>query len=125
VEARSRLAAEEVLQLTDPHNNRAAPLPLSSRARCTTPPSCLVFRLPEGKSSYIEMVHPLDFVETNLEPHADGFIRCTTRVFRGRLEKGVILRSRLRAMIVPRKDDIETAATCYRDFACSEPPLTV
>ena len=71
------------------------------------------------------MVHPLDFVESGLTPSADGALRWTTRLFQGRLEKGVILRSRLKALIASRSHDIATAALCYRDFAASEPPLTV
>ena len=93
--------------------------------RCDTKPACFIFRLRGAPLSYIEMVHPLDFVESGLTPLGDGALRWTTRLFQGRLEKGVILRSRLKALITPRSDDIAAAALCYRDFAASEPPLTV
>jgi hypothetical protein len=125
LEIRSHIPADEILQLTDPENKRTVALPLSHETRCATQPSCFVFRLRGSQSSYIEMVHPLDFVETTLLPKRDGLVECTTRFFRGRLEKGVILRSRLRAMIIPQSDDITAAAVCYRDFAATEPPLTV
>src|SRR4030095_16707047 len=90
VEVRSQLAADEVLQLTDPENKRTSSLPHSRETRCAAQTSCFVFRMPGSQSSYIEMVHPLDFVETTLQPQSAGLVRCTTRFFRGRLEKGVI-----------------------------------
>ncbi len=125
VEIRSTLEADEALQLTDPFELVAESLPLSSPTRCGFQPACFIFRLRGGALSYIEMVHPLDFVESDLTPLPDGVLRWTTRLFQGRLEKGVILRSRLRASIIPRSHDIASAALCYRDFAASEPPLTV
>jgi hypothetical protein len=41
------------------------------------------------------------------------------------LEKGVILRSRIRALLVPSENDAALAGACYVDFAASEPVLTV
>ena len=46
------------------------------------------------------------------------------RLFAERLEKGVILRSRIRGLFVPRDHDTELAQSEYRRFAASEPPLT-
>ena len=102
VEIHSTLEADEALQLADPIAECAAPLALSKQMRCDTKPACFIFRLRGAPLSYIEMVHPLDFVESGLTPLGDGALRWTTRLFQGRLEKGVILRSRLKALITPR-----------------------
>jgi hypothetical protein len=125
VEIHSTFQADEALQLTDPIAERAVPLSLATQSSCDTMPACFIFRLRGAPLSYIEMVHPLDFVESRLTPLPDGAMRWTTSLFQGRLEKGVILRSRLKALIAPRNLDVASAALCYRDFAASEPPLTV
>jgi hypothetical protein len=74
--------------------------------------------------TYVEMVHPLDFVSSEFTATASNEVEHSTRLFRGPLEKGVILRSRLRGVIVPRSGDVSAAIACYREFAASEPPLT-
>jgi len=75
--------------------------------------------------SYIEMVHPADFRQTTF----DGWpiprrSFAFASLFAERLEKGVILRSRIRGLFIARSHDTETARTEYRRFAASEPPLT-
>jgi hypothetical protein len=87
-------------------------------------PACWLFRLAGADTTYVEMVHPSDFVSSRFQEVAPGDIEHSTRLFRGPLEKGVILRSRLRGVFVPRSDDIRAAVDCYRDFVASEPPLT-
>ena len=72
----------------------------------------------------MEMVHPSDFTESAFCRGPDGAAELSNRLFQGRLEKGVILRSRLRALLLPPEDDVALAAACYSDFAASEPPLT-
>ena len=66
------------------------------------------------------MVHPVDFggakVSTGTISH---------HLFQQRLEKGVILRARVRAAILHRKNDLATAQAAYERFAGAEPPLTV
>jgi hypothetical protein len=89
-------------------------------------PGCTLLR-PIGQGpSYIEMVHPADFRQTTFEWTTDSSpaVRLAHRLFAERLEKGVILRSRIRGLFVPRSHDTELAQTEYRRFAASEPPLT-
>ena len=76
--------------------------------------------------SYAEMVHPADFRQTTFELSSASppVARLTHRLFAERLEKGVILRSRIRGSFVPRGQAAEIARAEYRRFAASEPPLT-
>lgn len=87
-------------------------------------PACWLFRLNAEDFTYVEMVHPADFVSNSLQEVAPGEIEHATRLFRGPLEKGVILRSRLRGVVLPRAGDVAAAIACYQEFAASEPPLT-
>jgi hypothetical protein len=87
-------------------------------------PACWLFRLTVEETTYVEMVHPHDFVYSMLKESAPGEIEHSTQLFSGSLEKGVILRSRLRGVLVPRTGDVAAAVACYREFAASEPPLT-
>lgn len=89
-------------------------------------PGCCLFRPIGSGPSYIEMVHPADFRQTTFEWMADSspVVRLSHRLFAERLEKGVILRSRIRGLFIARSHDTETARTEYRRFAASEPPLT-
>jgi hypothetical protein len=126
---RSRVAAREVLLLTDIDSGRAAPLDWGAddTMRLAAPGqiACSIFRLGDGKSSYVEMVHPADFNECVWRRESNGETELSNRLFHGRLEKGVILRSRIRAIFVPTDNDAELASACYAEFATSEPILTV
>ena len=51
-------------------------------------------------------------------------VRLTHRLFAERLEKGVILRSRIRGLFIPRSHTDELARHEYRRFAASKLPLT-
>jgi hypothetical protein len=85
---------------------------------------CFQFATARGPMTYVEMVHPADFRRSMLAPGPRG-LRLSHRQFAERLEKGVILRSRLRGMFVPVDYSPATIAAAYREFAASEPPLTV
>jgi hypothetical protein len=89
-------------------------------------PGCCLLRPIGSGPSYIEMVHPADFRQTTFEWTTDSspVVRLSHRLFAERLEKGVILRSRIRGLFIVRSHDTETARTEYRRFAASEPPLT-
>jgi hypothetical protein len=88
-------------------------------------PACLLFRLPGSDLSYAEMVHPFDFVGDRLEGGmgSQPRVRVGHRLFDGRLEKGVILRARVRGVFLQRRHDARTAAKLYAAFARAEPPL--
>jgi hypothetical protein len=85
-------------------------------------PGCLLFRLPGSDISYAEMVHPLDFLGDRLEASAESVptVRLRHRLFGGRLEKGVILRARVRGVFLPRQRDTRIAAELYSSFAAAE-----
>jgi hypothetical protein len=125
---RSRVAAGAVLRLVDGELCQATPVELAATRptvfRAPQGAGCFLFRLPGQAASYVEMVHPSDFTECVLRSDAAGHVELSNRLFQGRLEKGVILRSRLRVLIVPREDDVAAASACYSEFAISEPPLT-
>jgi hypothetical protein len=87
-------------------------------------PACWLFRLKDEGVTYVEMVHPADFVSSRFQGIAPAEVEHSTQLFRGPLEKGVILRSRLRGVVLPRSDDVAAAIACYAEFAASEPPLT-
>jgi hypothetical protein len=83
----------------------------------------LLVRFPSLGLSYVELIHPDDALTPTLAATAGG-VTLTTRLFGQPLEKGVILRSRLRGIFVPLKDDRAIAAEAFRQFAVAPPPLT-
>lgn len=87
---------------------------------------CCLIRPAGSLPSYIEMVHPTDFRQTTFEWMSESppVVQLTHRLFAERLEKGVILRSRIRGLFVPRNHAEELARSEYRRFALSEVPLT-
>jgi hypothetical protein len=91
-------------------------------------PMCLLFRL-AGGISYAEMVHPAEYEQNSAIlrlDDADGSpqIFLQHQLFLRRLEKGVILRSRLLGLFLPTQGDEQAVAAAYRDYCSSEPPLT-
>jgi hypothetical protein len=126
---RSTVPATEVLGVKSIERGGTNDItPRASDSRVVTvhgkPPSFWLFRLPAADLTYVEMIHPLDFVHSSFRETAPGEVEHATQLFRGRLEKGVILRSRLCGVFVPRSDDVNSAIACYNNFAASEPPLT-
>jgi hypothetical protein len=93
----------------------------------STPTGCFVFRFPGSGLSYIEMVHPVDYQQTDLltGDSAPPRTQLAHQLFAQRLEKGVILRARVRAALVKRENDETAAIDGFQHFSASEPPLTV
>jgi len=84
---------------------------------------CYLVRMAGSDWSYLEMIHPGDHDQTTLS--LEGGQRVVRRkLFERRLEKGVILRSRLQGVFIARDRDMQTAVECYRRFAASGPTLT-
>jgi hypothetical protein len=79
----------------------------------------IVARLADGALSYAQFFDPADVV---LSVRDQSLI---ATLFQRPLEKGVILRSRLRGCFMPRADDLGTARVYHHDFVASEIPLTV
>jgi hypothetical protein len=70
------------------------------------------------------MIHPADFHSDELLPGAGDAVMLRHRLFLSDLEKGVILRARVRGLLLPRQGDQPAAAEAYTEFAASPPPLT-
>ncbi|HEY2827022.1 MAG TPA: hypothetical protein VGJ04_05420 [Pirellulales bacterium] len=91
---------------------------------------CFITRLDGVPYSYVEMVHPADFHRSTLTLTKSRQTDETSslikhQLFHERLEKGVILRARLRAALVDSQQDEAAALAAYNHFAAAEPPLTV
>jgi hypothetical protein len=84
---------------------------------------CIVFRPAGSDLSYVEMVHPLDFRRDELLGGGKTPFRVRHHLFDESLEKGVVLRARLRGVFVPRGNDTRLASEQYAAFRAAEPPL--
>ena len=84
---------------------------------------CIVFRPAGSDLSYVEMVHPADFRRDELRGGGDAPFGVRHHLFGDSLEKGVVLRARLRGVFVPRASDMQLASEQYAAFRASEPPL--
>ncbi len=84
---------------------------------------CFLTRIGSSELSFAQMVHPVDFGGAILEVNQQSFA-ISHQLFQQRLEKGVILRARVRAAVLRRQDDLSTAQAAYERFANAEPPLT-
>jgi hypothetical protein len=128
----SQLPAVEALRLIDADSARCAPLALrADEAQQLFPregPGCLLFRLPDSSWTYAEMIHAADFQQDQFvaQQTSDGNCHVTLehRLFPDTLEKGVILRARIRGMFLPREDDVAHVAEDYLHFLRSPLPLT-
>jgi hypothetical protein len=89
-----------------------------------------LFRPTESETSYVEMIHPADDVGGSTIAGGRGpsgsaeMVSISRDLFGSFLEKGVILRARLRGAFLPRERDAELAAEAYRQFLATPPPLT-
>jgi hypothetical protein len=82
-----------------------------------------VARLTHTALSYIEIRHPDDALTASLSTRGEQ-AELSTRLFGQPLEKGVILRSRLRGLFVPREGDETLARAALAQFAALPLPLT-
>jgi hypothetical protein len=125
----SVVPASDVFRLSASQSAVCEPLGLADKGPIAIDPDrgagCLLFRLPGDLVSYAEMVHPADFQHDELSRGVSGdrTLHIAHRLFRTSLEKGVILRARVRGIFVDRRDDARAAAACYAAFAAADPPL--
>ena len=88
-------------------------------------PSLVIYQPRDTPFAYVEMVHPADFVATQVELNKWGESWATTRLFSERLEKGVIRRARIAGWHLPRKSNVHRSAReLYTQFAAEPLPLT-
>ncbi len=128
LQAFSRLPRGEVRRLVDASAGVFAPLSISASGPAVLAPEqgpgCLLFRWPQSDASYLEMIHPSDFGRDDLAAYEDERLQLKHGLFPGSLEKGVILRARIRGGYLDNADDELVAAAAYREFLDSPPPLT-
>jgi hypothetical protein len=92
---------------------------------------CFLARLANGPLTWIEMVHPIDFRGGRATFGNSGSLSGRDAVslvhglFEQRLEKGVILRARVRGALVKRANDVACAMAAFARFSAAEPSLTV
>lgn len=87
--------------------------------------SAWLVRLPHVPYTYIEIPHPRDCARTAFAPaagEAKNVLRHT--LFGRKLEKGVIMRGRVRGALVPRDSDVAAAEALVDDLLEAAPPLT-
>jgi hypothetical protein len=124
IDVHSELAADELFVL-DERGALVRRELTEGRPLDTAAAACALVRLREPATSYAQMLHPATAAESRIERRAAGGLRVDHRLFfPSDLEKGVILRARLRAIFLPRAGDIEAAAGYHRGFLASPPPLT-
>jgi hypothetical protein len=131
VVAFSQLATAELERLVDAANATFASVSLEpGRLNQLIPqdgPGCLVFHPPASPWCYAEMIHAADFQQDQLGVHESAGQRRATlehRLFPGTLEKGVIVRARIRGLFLEEPDAARHVAEDYQHFLRSPLPLT-
>jgi hypothetical protein len=81
-------------------------------AERSTGTGCFLYRCGSTEFSFVQMVHPVDFNGAWVEAET-----ISHQLFQQRLEKGVILRSRVRAAVLRRNHDLSTALAAYETAA--------
>ncbi|HEV3345019.1 MAG TPA: hypothetical protein VG125_31875 [Pirellulales bacterium] len=96
---------------------------LAMPAEASRPANGCLARFPQLGLSYLELAHPGDALAP-LFTRVGAAVRLTTRLFGQPLERGVILRSRLRGVFAPLSASESLAADALAQFAAAAPPLT-
>jgi hypothetical protein len=125
VRVTSQFAAEEVLLLGVGESGTSSAVPVRGRQtiRPATSPTAILWRLPGGKLSFVELAEPNDFRQLIVE-HTGGVCRSEWELFAEFLEKGVIRRAQIHAAFLPRENDVALATKLCRDLASRPLPLT-
>lgn len=87
-------------------------------------PAMLIYRPMGMEISYAEFCHPQDGIEL-LHQSESALTTTRFRLFGHDLEKGVILRGRLRGIVVPRAFDMLAAHAARRHFLSETPNLAL
>jgi hypothetical protein len=125
----SSFQADEILRLLKP---TVAEFGRDRLACAEDSPSCVLVRLAGSEFSYAEMVHPADHRRDTIAaewtsdepPKPIQRYKLTHELFLPPLEKGVILRARVRGVFLPRTVDESTTFAAYSALISAEPPLT-
>jgi hypothetical protein len=123
---RSQLAAEDALRYTNAAGRPMEAIGVRDRTATLHPSEgslCVLLCGGSAPLSFVQTVHPAEGCTARLERAVDQpalVLRHT--LFDWPLEKGVTLRSRVRAALVPAEGDQQAAIACYDDLA-SQPPM--
>ena len=98
-------------------------LPPGTTVAYDTASAGVLYRPEAGSYSWLLAAHPADCEGLTVMTEEDG-TSVAFRIFRPRLEKGVIHRARLRAALLTRKADIDAAQHCEQAFLDAALPLT-
>ncbi|MBX3415094.1 MAG: hypothetical protein KF708_20590 [Pirellulales bacterium] len=114
--------------LAEPRFDRLAsetPVALLREGEADT--ACLEFALPASPATYVEMIHPSDFWRGSVTPSDGGplGVQCGWELFPQHLEKGVILRARLRGILYRAAPDEAAIVEQHDEFLSEKLPLTV
>jgi hypothetical protein len=98
------------------------------------PTPVMLYRPTNSSLSYAEFCHPSDFVGVSVTPadqagrgEGQGKARTTEvrfRLFGQDLEKGVIIRGRLRGLVLDRGSDLEQVRAAFERFVAEPPNLS-
>lgn len=87
-------------------------------------PGVIISRPAGLQVSYAEFCHPHDGIGLLQTAGDGGTTQIRFRLFGHDLEKGVILRGRLRGVLLPRVVDVAAARAAYEQFLAEPPKLT-
>ncbi|MFO0813710.1 MAG: hypothetical protein U0796_10855 [Gemmatales bacterium] len=87
-------------------------------------PGIILYRPAAAQFTYAEFCHPFDGIGLEVKQQ-DGMHSARYRLFGHDLEKGVILRGRLRGVLLPRAVDVAAAHAAYQRFLAEPPNLTL
>ena len=126
--AATRLPGGEVRRLVDAAAGEWETLqPTGDRSWALESPAeplCWLFRWRQTGLSYVELALPGETHRSELTLAASGRLELSHQVFVEHLEKGVILRTRIRGAYLPSDGDERLAAQAWREFVAAPPPLT-
>jgi hypothetical protein len=92
--------------------------------RARSPQHLFVFRNENLGLSYAQLVHPSDFVATEVNWKESRLWVVNSTLFPESLEKGVIRRGRICVWFLPAENDLENAVELARQFVDEPLPLT-
>jgi len=122
---RSVLPAVEVLTAAGPLDTACWKTwtPAPEDPPCETESPAVLFRLPGETFSYLEIADPVDSRCCRLSGQGPATVGLDRGLFATTLEKGVILRARVRGVLLDQAEDVRSAGAAYADFVGSAPPL--
>jgi hypothetical protein len=123
----TRLAADEVLHLDCATGKQNGVRVLSSATIVEHSGSgacCILYRLGGMPLTYVEMMEGSDMRQVSIRRGDDRICHARWELFAEFLEKGVIRRARMHALLVPRSCDTELARAAYNALQLQPLPLT-